>query len=546
MEPSEVERIKSHSRYLRGTIKEGLADELTGALSADDLQLIKFHGTYMQWDRPTESERRKQKLEPLYSFMIRVRIPAGVVTPAQWLGLDALSSRYGSGTLKLTTRQALELHGVLKVNLKKTIRGINDLALDTRAACGDVNRNVMLGADPGRRRVYAELHQLANDLNARLLPQTSAYRELWLDGKAAAKDEEPLYGAVYLPRKFKIALALPPVNDTDVFANDIGLTAIVESGELKGFNVSAGGGMGSTFGMPETFPRLGDMLGYVSKDKAIDLCEKILLIQRDNGNRSNRKLSRLKYTVEKMTPAGFKGELEKRLGAALAPARPYQYDTSRDRYGWQKDDDGRWYLTLFIEGGRVKDGADYALRTGLREIARLHRGTFILTGNQNLVIAGVEDSARPALQALLDEHAITAHQQVSAARAGSLACVAMPVCPLAFAEAETYMPLFMDKLDVILSGLGLRDEPIHLRMTGCPNGCARPALGEIGLVGRAPGKYNLYLGASPSGERMNTLFKEMLGEAEVLGELKVVLGKFAAERRPGEPFGDFVHRAGIV
>ncbi|MBF0594621.1 MAG: NADPH-dependent assimilatory sulfite reductase hemoprotein subunit, partial [Candidatus Omnitrophica bacterium] len=522
---------------------ESLADEITGSLYPDDLQLIKFHGTYMQWDRPSESERKKQKLEPLYSFMIRVRVPGGVVTPAQWLGLERLSDQYGSKTLKLTTRQTVELHSILKRHLKTAIKGINDLGLTTVAACGDVNRNVMAGANVQASRVHAEIEEAAKKINAHLLPRTSAYRELWLDGKAAAEDQEPIYGPTYLPRKFKITIAVPPVNDTDVFAHDIGLIAVVDKGVLLGFNVSAGGGMGSTFGMPETFPRLGNVLGFVPKDNVIAVCETILLIQKDNGNRSNRKLSRLKYTVEKMTVPGFKAELEKRLGFALEPARPYQFTTSNDRYGWQKGEDGQWSVTLFIEGGRVKDVEGYPMKTGLSQIARIHRGTFILTGNQNLVIAGVEESARPAVQALLDQHGISAHQQVTGARGNSLACVAMPVCPLAFADAETYLPSFMDKLDAILLELGLKDVPVNVRMTGCPNGCARPALGEIAMIGRGPGKYNLYLGASHNGERMNTLFKETIGEAEILSLLKDLLTKYAANRQPSESFGDFVNRA---
>ncbi|MEI6437130.1 MAG: NADPH-dependent assimilatory sulfite reductase hemoprotein subunit [Candidatus Omnitrophota bacterium] len=543
---SDVEVIKTKSRYLRGTIKESLADEVTGALYPDDLQLIKFHGTYMQWDRPSESERRKQKLEPLYSFMIRVRIPAGVLTPAQWLGLDELSSLYGSGTLKLTTRQAVELHGVRKRHLKKAIKGINDTLLDTLAACGDVNRNVMASANPHLSRVHAEAQQVAKAIHTHLSPKTSAYRELWLDVKPAGADHEPIYGETYLPRKFKIALAVPPVNDTDVFANDIGLIAIVEKNELVGFNVAVGGGMSCTFGMPETFARLGSVIGYVPRSQAVNVCEKILLVQRDHGNRSNRKQARVKYTVEKLTVAGFKAEVEKRLGAPLAPARDYKFKTNNDAYGWQQGEDGRWHITLFVEGGRVKDAPGYPLRTGLREIARAHQGSFIVTGNQNVIIAGVSEAAKPALQALLDEHGISAHQQVSGARGSGLACVAMPVCPLAFADGETYLPSLMDKLDPVLAELGLKDVPINIRMTGCPNGCARSPLGEIGFIGRAPGKYNLYLGASHSGDRLSTLYKEMLGEADILAHLRDVLSRFAKDRRQGESFGDFVHRAGIV
>jgi len=547
---SEVEHIKVNSRYLRGTIKESLADEITGSLYPDDLQLIKFHGTYMQSDRTVESERKKQKLEPLYSFMIRVRVPAGVATAAQWLALDALADTYGSHSLKLTTRQAFELHGVLKRNLKKTIKGINATLLDTLAACGDVNRNVMASANPALSGIHAEVHQLAKAVHRHLSPQTKAYHELWLNDKLVSggekNDVEPLYGKTYLPRKFKIAFAVPPVNDSDCLANDIGLIAIVEQGKLTGFNVAVGGGMGATFGMPETFPRLASVIGFVPKAKVVDVCEKIMLLQRDNGNRSNRKLSRLKYTVERMTVAGFKAEVEKRLGYGLELVRPYQFTTNGDQYGWKKGEDGQWHITLFIEGGRVKDTVDYPLKTALRAIAGIHKGVFILSGNQNLVIADISEAARPQVQSLLDEYGISAHQKISGARGNGLACVAMPVCPLAFADAETYLPLFMDKLDIVLAKHGLRDVPLNVRMTGCPNGCARPFLGEIAMIGRAAGKYNLYLGASHTGDRLNSLYKEMLGEQDILTILDGLLEQFARERQPGEMFGDFTVRKGIV
>ncbi|MBF0123433.1 MAG: NADPH-dependent assimilatory sulfite reductase hemoprotein subunit [Candidatus Omnitrophica bacterium] len=547
---SDVERIKEKSRYLRGTIQESLLDEMTGALRQDDQQLIKFHGTYQQFDRPLERERRKQRLEPLYSFMIRVRVPAGVVTAQQWLAIDELTGKYGIGTIKLTTRQAIELHGVLKRNLKSAIKGIHDCLLDTLAACGDVNRNVMASASPYLTRVHGEVHAVAKAIHTHLSPQTSTYHEIWIDDKLVAegekKDHEPIYGRTYLPRKFKIAIAIPPVNDTDIFANDIGLIAVVENNVLVGFNISMGGGMGSTFGMPETFARLGNVIGFVSKDKIVDVCEKILLVQRDNGNRSNRKLSRLKYTVERMTVAGFKVEIEKRLGYSLEAARAYRFTTNGDVFGWHKGEDGLWHVTLFIEGGRVKDTEDYSLRTGLREIAKIHHGTFILTGNQNLVIANIKESERGFIEKILNEYKITQHQKITGARANSLACVSLPLCPLAFAEAETYLPSLMDKVDIILGSLGLTDTPFNIRMTGCPNGCARPALAEIGLIGRSPEKYNIYLGGSPVGDRLNVLYRENQGEVEILSVLKDLLTRYAQERSKDERFGDFVIRQKIV
>jgi sulfite reductase (NADPH) hemoprotein beta-component len=546
---SEVEHIKSKSHYLRGTLKESLADNITGALRADDQQLIKFHGTYQQWDRSLDLERRKQKLEPLYSFMIRVRVPAGVSTARQWLMIDELTDHYGIKTIKLTTRQAFELHGVLKRNLKAAIRGINDALLDTLAACGDVNRNVMASASPYLTGVHREVHATAVTIHKHLSPRTTAYHEIWLDGKPLSggkEDHEPIYGKTYLPRKFKIALAIPPINDSDVFANDVGLIAIQKDGVLEGFNVLAGGGMGFTFGMPTTFPRLGNLLGYVSKDKVVDVCEKIVCVQRDEGNRSNRKLSRLKYTIERLGIAAFKSEVEKRLGYALGAARPYSFVSSNDVFGWQEGEDGFWHITLFIEGGRVKDVPEYLLKTGLKEIARIHTGNFILTGNQNLVIANIPPSQKPLIEALLLQYGIAARQNVSGMRLNSLACVALPLCPLAFAEGERYLPAFLDKLDVILKDLRLWEVPINIRMTGCPNSCARPLLGEIGLIGRSPEKYNLYLGASPSGDRLAVLYRPMLNEAEVLAVLQDLLTGFAAQRQKEERFGDYLVRCGLL
>lgn len=545
-----VEHIKAKSRYLRGTIKESLADENSGALFPDDQQLIKFHGIYQQSDRSIESERKKQKLGPLYSFIIRIRVPAGIATTQQWLGIDALADQYGIGTIKLTTRQAFELHGVLKRNLKKAIKGINDTTLDTLAASGDVNRNVMASASPHSTRVHGQVLATVRTIHAHLSPNTSAYREIWIDDKLTAsgelQDNEPIYGKTYLPRKFKIAFAIPPVNDPDVFANDLGFIAIVESDALVGFNVLVGGGMGCTFGIPETFPRIGTVIGFISKDKALDVAERVVTIQRDNGNRSNRKLSRLKYTVERMGIDGFKAELEKRLGFSLEAARPYQFKQNGDVFGWQKGEDGKWHVTLFVEGGRVKDTEAYPLKAGLREIARVHAGVFILTGNQNLVIANINAKDKPCIEGLLLTYGISTHQMITGARSNSLACVAMPLCPLAFADAETYLPLFMDKLDVILNEIGLKDAPINVRMTGCPNACARPFFGEIAMIGRAPGKYNLYLGASPTGDRLNILFKEKLSEEDILTELRPMLAQYSRERQKEERFGDFVMRKDFV
>ena len=549
---SEVEHAKIASRYLRGTIVESLQNRLTGALNHDDTHLIKFHGSYQQTDRDLDSERKRQKLEPLFSFMIRVRVPGGVATAAQWQRMDALADAYGNGTLKLTTRQTFQLHGVLKRDLRPTIQGFNDVLLDSIAGCGDVNRNVMCNTNPHESPVHGEVQAVAAALSAHLTPRTTAYREIWLDGELAStteatSDDEPIYGHTYLPRKFKIALALPPYNDSDIFSNDIGLIAIEENGQLLGFNVAVGGGLGMTFGLPETYPRLADLIGFVPTDKIVTVCEKIVTIQRDWGNRENRKLSRLKYTIDRAGLPAFVAELHQRLGYELAPTRPYQFHSSSDAFGWTGDPADLSHLVLFVEGGRILDRPGYHLKAALREISAFHTGEFRLTGNQNLILANIAPAHRARIQAILEANgAAPQAEQLTALRRDALACVALPTCSQAFAEAERYLPQLLDKLDAVIRAHGLAEAGILLRLTGCPNGCARPYLGEIGLVGRAPGRYNLYLGANHAGERLNKLYREMLDEDGILRELTPLLATYAATRQPGEGFGDFVVRTGVV
>ncbi|MBX2889631.1 MAG: NADPH-dependent assimilatory sulfite reductase hemoprotein subunit [Saprospiraceae bacterium] len=556
---SEVEHIKTKSDYLRGTLKQSFDNPITGALFPDDTNLIKFHGSYQQTDRDLDSERKAQKLEPLYSFMIRVRVPGGVATPAQWLRMDELAARFANGTLKLTTRQAFQLHGVRKRHLRATIQGFNEVLLDSIAGCGDVNRNVMCSPNPDESRVHAAVQKVAEEISAAFTPRTTAYYEIFLEGqpvdetqpfqtqKRGGQDEEPVYGKTYLPRKFKIALAVPPQNDTDIFANDIGLIAIEKDGELAGFNVAAGGGLGMTFGMPETFPRLADMLGHIDKQDVVRVCEAIITTQRDFGNRENRKFSRLKYTVERMGLAKFKHEVEQRSGVQFAPALPYQFAHSGDRYGWTKGHDGRFHLTLFVEGGRVADAGDFLLKTALREVAKIHDGDFRLTGNQNLIVGNISPEKRPAIEAILEKYGVLeATFRQTALRQNSIACVALNTCSQAFAEAERYLPSLIDKIDLLIRTHSLEKEAINIRMTGCPNGCGRPYLAEIGLVGKSPGYYNLYLGGAHNGERLNKLYKEMLNEAAILRELEPVIAAYARERAEGERFGDFVIRAGFV
>lgn len=549
---SEVEHIKEKSQYLEGTIPGSLKDEITGNLFAQDQQLIKFHGSYVQSDRELDKERKAQKLEPLYSFMIRVRVPGGVATPKQWIALDDIATKYGMPSLKLTTRQAFELHNILKHDLKKTIREINDSLLSTIAACGDVNRNVMNTVNPYTSAIHDEVQGIARAVSDHLNPRTTSYFRIWLNdelvaGQPEEAEEEPIYGKTYLPRKFKITFAIPPYNDTDVFAHDIGVIAIEQHGKLVGFNFSVGGGMGMTFGDENTYPRLGNVIGYAPADKCVDVCEKLLTIQRDYGNRENRKLSRFKYTIDRLGLDFIKTELNKRLGYDLEPARNFTFTTNGDSYGWVQGVNGNWYNTLYIEGGRVKDTDRFQLRKGLRAIAEiLDGGDFRLTANQNVVIGNVSEALKPTVEALMDEYGITAHQAVSSLHRHSIACVALNLCPLANAEAERYLPSLLDRIHEIMQKYGIGNQPITIRMTGCPNGCGRPYLGEIGFVGRAPGKYNLYLGAAFNGDRMNVLYKEALTEEEILVILDPIIGAYATGRQEGESFGDFLVRTGWI
>ncbi|MES5058221.1 assimilatory sulfite reductase (NADPH) hemoprotein subunit [Bacillus velezensis] len=548
--PSDVEEIKEKSDYLRGTLKEVMLDRISAGIPDDDNRLMKHHGSYLQDDRDLRNERQKQKLEPAYQFMLRVRMPGGVSTPEQWLVMDELAQKYGNNTLKLTTRETFQMHGILKWNMKKTIQKINEALLDTIAACGDVNRNVMCASNPHQSEIHAEVYEWSKKLSDDLLPRTRAYHEIWLDEERVAgtpdTETEPMYGPLYLPRKFKIGIAVPPSNDIDVFSQDLGFIAIVEEGRLIGFNVAIGGGMGMTHGDTATYPQLSKVIGFCKPEQLYDVAEKTITIQRDYGNRSVRKNARFKYTVDRLGLENVKAELENRLGWQLDEAKPYHFDHNGDRYGWVKGVKGKWHFTMFIEGGRVTDYENYKLMTGLREIAKVHTGDFRLTSNQNLIIGNVSSQKKKQISALIEQYGLTDGRQHSALRRSSMACVALPTCGLAMAEAERYLPKLIDKIEDIVDENGLRDEEITIRMTGCPNGCARHALGEIGFIGKAPGKYNMYLGAAFDGSRLSKMYRENIGEEEILSELRTILPRYAKEREEGEHFGDFVIRAGII
>ena len=545
----EVEWIKDASNYLRGTLVKSLLDPLTGALAEDDTQLSKYHGIYQQDDRDLRDERRKQKLEPHYQFLVRIRVPGGVCTPTQWLEVDRIANTWCNHTIRLTTRQAYQLHGIVKRDLKKTIAEINGALLDTIAACGDVNRNVMCNPNPYQSSLHKEVYEYARRLNEHLTPRTTAYHEIWLDEEllsSTRRDEEPIYGKHYLPRKFKIAIAIPPSNDVDIFANDLGFIAISEKDRLVGFNVTVGGGLSMTHGETETYPRLADVVGYCPKNKTLQVAEEIVKIQRDFGDRSNRKHARFKYTIDDRGVDWLKFKLNQRLGRNLEAPRPFIFEHSGDRYGWIEGSNDTWHHTLFIQNGRILDTEDTPMMTGLREIAKVHTGDFRLTANQNLIIGQVSAKKKPVIDALLKKFRLADFHQQSQLRLNAMSCVAFPTCGLAMAESERYLPSLIDKLDIIMKEAGLENEAILLRMTGCPNGCARSSLGEIGFIGKAPGKYNLYLGAGFQGQRLNKLYRENINEEQILAELTPILHQYAHEREPGERFGDFVIKAGYV
>ena len=546
---SDVERIKAASRHLRGTLVESLANPITGALAEDDTQLSKFHGIYQQDDRDLRSERTRQKLEPAYSFMIRARVPGGICTPSQWLNMDEVATRHANGTIRLTTRQAFQLHGVIKSQLKASIREINRRMTDTLAACGDVNRNVMAPTHHDLSDIHRQVADDAQRLSAHLTPATRAYHEIWLDGEkldAGDSDVEPIYGDTYLPRKFKSAFVVPPQNDVDIYAQDLGFIAIVENNRLAGYNVTVGGGMGMSHGEPATYPRLADVLGFCRADEVLRVAEAVVTTQRDFGDRTNRKHARLKYTIDDRGVDWFRNEVVERAGVTLDAPRPFVFVGNGDVYGWQRDDTGRWHYTLFIQNGRVRDSGERRLMTGLREIARVLHGEFRLTPNQNLSISNVSDDGKAVIDGMLAEFGIDNTSQASPLRLHSMACVAFPTCGLAMAESERYLPSLVDRLDTVMANAGLANDAITIRMTGCPNGCARPYIAEIGLVGKGPGRYNLYLGAGFAGQRLGCLYRENADEDEIVDALQPLLASYSDDRDAGEHFGDFLVRTGVV
>lgn len=548
---SQVEHIKRKSDGLRGGISEGLHNELSGAIADDDQQLIKFHGMYQQDDRDRRDERAAKKLERLYSFMIRLRLPGGYLTPGQWIATHHIAGDYSTGVIKITTRQTLQLHGLLKHHVKPTIQAFSQAKLDSIATCGDINRNVACSSHPRQTPVHAEVFAYADKISSLLMPKTRAYYEIWLDEEKILdkKDEEDLlYEDRYLPRKFKIGIGIPPNNDVDVLTNDLGLIAIIEDGELKGFNIAIGGGLSSTHGNPEHYARLATVIGFAEgEEKTLRAIYEVLTVQRDWGNRTDRKKARLKYTVDKYGAEAFRREVEKRSGFALEAPRPFRFNGRSDFYGWEQNSEGLWYYTVFVENGRVLDDEQVPLKTALYEVAKTGKAAFRFTSNQNVILSDIRPEDKEAVHAILEAYGVLAHtDRASAIRKNALACVAFNTCPLALAEAQRYLPTLITRLEPLLARHGLQDEGITIRMTGCPNGCARSANAEIGLIGTAYGRYNLQLGGDRLGLRLNKLYKENIDEPVILEELDRLFGLYGQERLPGESFGDFVVRENIV
>ena len=543
---SDNERLKRESNFLRGTIAEDLQDPLTGGFNGDNFQLIRFHGMYQQDDRDIRPERTAQKLEPLHNVMLRARLPGGIITPAQWQVIDKFAEEHSLyGSIRLTTRQTFQFHGVLKRDIKLMHQTLNSTGIDSIATAGDVNRNVLCTSNPVESELHQEAYEWAKKISEHLLPKTRAYVEIWLDGEKLGGDEEPILGSNYLPRKFKTTVVIPPHNDVDIHANDLNFVAIAEGGKLVGFNVLVGGGLAMTHGDTSTYPRKASDFGFIPLSHVLEVAAAVVSTQRDWGNRVNRKNAKTKYTLERVGVEAFKAEVENRAGIQFGEVRPYEFTSRGDRFGWVEGIDGKHHLTLFIENGRLLDFPGKPLKTGMLEIAKVHQGDFRLTANQNLIIAGVPAGEKARIEALARQYGLL-DDGVSEQRKQSMACVALPTCPLAMAEAERMLPAFVTDIEALLAKHGLADDAIIFRVTGCPNGCGRAMLAEVGLVGKAPGRYNLHLGGNLEGTRIPRLHLENITEPQILAELDTLIGRWAKERDGNECFGDFVIRVGVV
>lgn len=544
---SDNERLKSESALLRGTIKEDLSNDLTGGFLGDNFQLIRFHGMYQQDDRDIRSERAVQRLEPLHTVMLRVRLPGGIITPQQWIGIDQFASEHTQyGSIRITNRQALQLHGVLKNNIKPVHQLLHRLGLDSRATAGDVNRNVLCTSNPVESEIHQKAYDWAKKISEHLLPQTNAYAEVWLDGeKIKQPEEESILGNSYLPRKFKTAVVIPPQNDVDLHANDLNFVAVGENGQLQGFNVLVGGGLAMTHGDKSTYPRLASELGFIPLVATLAVAEAIVSTQRDWGNRKNRRNAKTKYTLDRVGVDVFKAEVESRAGLVFQEIKPYAFSERGDRIGWVSGSDNNYHLTLFIPSGRLIDKPGKPMKSGIAAIANIHQGDFRLIPNQNIIIAGVSEQQRQHIDLLARQYGLI-DDRLSSQRKQSMACVSYPTCPLAMAEAERVLPTIIDRIDDILERNQIAHESFIFRVTGCPNGCGRAMLAEVGLVGRAPNRYDFYLGGNKEGTRIPRLYQDNQHLDDIMTELESLIAQWANHRDENEQFGDFAIRHGII
>jgi sulfite reductase (NADPH) hemoprotein beta-component len=564
------EFLKAEKPDLSGNIRETLANPEADRFSGDDEQFIKFHGIYQQDDRD------KRKMGKEYSVMVRTRQTGGIVPAAQYLVYDELSGRFANGTLRITSRQTFQFHGVIQKGVGPLIKSINESLSSTLATCGDVNRNVTAPTNPPIDAVSAAVEEDAFTITRALLPRTTAYHSIWVDGvqvdlglgekivkaRTSGNQSNPylpppadldesgapidkLYGKTYLPRKFKTGFAIPPNNDTDIFTNDMGFVAIVENGKLLGYNLLVGGGLGTSHGNKLTFPRLADVIGFLTRDQLVAVGEAVVSIHRDWGDRTDRKHARIKYVLEEKGVAWFQQELAQRLGQALPAAKPFLFKGQGDAFGWFQQNNGEWFLGLFVETGRVKDAGTYLLKTALREIATQFAPTFRLTATQNLILSDIKTADKAAIEKILHDHGCSIVFNPGLIKGRGMACPALPTCGLALAESERVFPALLAKIEAGQAAAGVAGEELVVRMTGCPNGCARPYNAEIGLVGKAPGKYNLMLGGNREGTRLARIWKESVPTDEIPVLVGGLYQQYAKERRPGQAFGDWADQAAI-
>lgn len=537
------EGLKASCPTLAGTIAPTLANAELDHFTKEDYEFLKFHGIYQQDDRDM------RKVKQHYMFMVRGRLPGGVVKPEHYLAFDRLATEYGNNTLRITSRQGFQFHGIVKSGLAAMMKGINDAMATTLAACGDVNRNVMAAPTPATSPVVELVQEDARLVSNALLPKTKAYHQIWVEGvelkledEAAKEFVDPLYGKTYLPRKFKTAFAIPPLNDIDVFTNDLAFIAIVENGKLAGYNLAAGGGMGMSHGNAQTYPRLADVVGFIAREQLITAAKAVVTMHRDFGDRTNRKHARLKYVLEEKGVDWFRGEVEQRMGFKFQPAKPFKFTKQGDIFGWQQQLDGNHFLGLYVEAGRIKDAEQVKLKSALKKIVEQFHTEIRLTPSQNLLIVNVKPSERDGINQILAEHGVAVENQATVLRRASMACPALPTCGLALAESERFLPDLLTRIEGLLAEVGLKDEEIVVRMTGCPNGCARSSMAELGFIGKAPGKYMIYVGGNESSTRLNRLYKETIKTEDIINELRPSFQRFKTERLPNERFGDFAAR----